>query len=85
MKKFTETLRSFPAGSAGGRDGFLPRHLLSLLKCPVEDIRKNFLFQLASFTNKILAGSLPLEFAPHFTCANMIPLRKPDSDDPRPR
>ena len=53
-KGFLLALRSFPAGSSGGPDGFRPKHLLDLCNCKATG--HSFLMAISSLINLLLEG-----------------------------
>ena len=71
-----ESIRSFPKGSAGGRDGLRPQHLMDILQCPVSRSRDLYLKRLTAYVNISLAGKLPASIATFITSAPVYPLIK---------
>ena len=71
-----ESIRSFPKGSAGGRDGLRPQHLMDILQCPVSRSRDLYLKRLTVYVNISLAGKLPASIATFITSAPVYPLIK---------
>ena len=69
-----KAVRSFPAGSAGGPDGFRPQHLLELVTC--QESASNFLPALTAFVNLLLRGVCPPEVQPVLFGGNLIVLEK---------
>ena len=69
-----KAVRSFPAGSAGGPDGFRPQHLLELVTC--QESASNFLPALTAFVNLLLRGVCPPEVQPVLFGGNLIALEK---------
>ena len=71
-----ESIRSFPKGSAGGRDGLRPQHLMDILQCPLSRSRDLYLKRLTAYVNISLAGKLPASIATFITSAPVYPLIK---------
>ena len=67
-------IRSFPAGSSGGPDGFKPQHLLELTNCPSNGSR--LLTAVAGFVNMVLDGGVPSTVMPVFFGGRLIALEK---------
>ena len=71
-----ESIRSFPIGSAGGRGGLRPQHLMDILQFPVSRSRDLYLKRLAAYVNISLAGRLSASIATFITSAPVYPLIK---------
>jgi hypothetical protein len=71
-------LRSFPKGTAGGRDGFRPDYFQVLLHAAVPLDGQHFLSFYTAFQNQLLAGNAPAALAPYLASAPLTPLCKPD-------
>jgi Reverse transcriptase (RNA-dependent DNA polymerase) len=69
-----EAIRTFPAGSAGGPDGFKPGHITDLLKHRESALALTK--ALTDFTNLLLRGGCPLELRPTLFGGNLIALNK---------
>ena len=68
-------IRSFPAGSSGGPDGFLPQHLKDMLN-PPSGVISPFLTALSSFISHVLNGNIPVSIRPVFFGARLVALTK---------
>ena len=78
-----QTIRSFPCGSAGGRDKLRPQFLKDLLQhvqqfqyAVEEDLESPLLSALTDFCNLMLRGDTPEEKRPSFFGASLVALRK---------
>lgn len=69
-------LRSFPKGTACGRSGLRASHLLEMSGIPNE----YFLSNLTSVINIAAAGKAPIDFAPYFMSAPLVPVLKKDGN-----
>ena len=69
-----QAVRSFPAGSSGGPDGFRPQHLSDLISCKVGG--SALLVAVTGFVNLILAGGCPTSICPVFFGARLIAIEK---------
>lgn len=69
-----KAIKSFPAGSSGGPDGFTPQHLLELVTC--QSGGSALLSALTSFVNLVLDGGCPTAVRPVFFGARLIALEK---------
>ena len=69
-----KAIRSFPAGSSGGPDGFRPQHLLELVTC--QSNGASLLSALTGFVNMVLDGGCPASVCPIFFGAKLIALEK---------
>ena len=67
-------IRSFPAGSAAGTDGFRPQHLLELVL--TRDAGPSLLTACTSFINMILDGSCHRDFVHIFFGGRLIAISK---------
>lgn len=67
-------IRSFPAGSAGGPDGFRPQHLLDLVSNA--ESGPDLITALTAFVNMILGGSCHPEIVPILFGGRLIALSK---------
>ncbi len=83
-KKLMHHIRSFPRGSSGGIDRFCPQLLKDFLHGGVPLIASEFLTALRTFVNIHLAGQVLPEVNRLFNPALLIPLKKPNTEDPRP-
>ena len=61
-------IRSFPAGSAGGPDGFRPQHLLDLVNC--KECGTELLSSITAFVNLLLSGTYHPDIIPYFLAAD---------------
>jgi hypothetical protein len=68
---------SFPKGSTGGRDGFVPQFYVDLLSCPVAANRDAFTTNFTKFQNLCLSGKIPRRLAPFVASAPIHPAIKP--------
>ena len=69
-----KAIRSFPAGSSGGPDGFRPQHLLDLVNC-VES-GANVIAAITAFVNTLLDGKCHPSVRPIIFGGNLIALNK---------
>lgn len=68
------TIRSFPAGSAGGPDGIRPQHLVDLLSLRETD--NTLISSLTGFVNMIMRGQCPGAVAPILFGGNLTAILK---------
>ena len=83
-EKLEKAIMSFPDGSGGGRDGLYPQILKDSLKIKVPEYKQRYLKYLSLFVNSCLDGSTSTSIMPLFCSATMIPLKKPNTNTPRP-
>ena len=69
-----KAIKSFPAGSSGGPDGFRPQHLLELVTC--QSNGPALLTAVTDFVNLVLEGGCPASVSPVFFGARLIALEK---------
>ena len=69
-----KAIKSFPAGSSGGPDGFKPQHLLELVTC--QSNGPALLTAITGFINLVLDGGCPASVCPVFFGARLIALEK---------
>ena len=69
-----EAIRSFPAGSSGGPDGFTPRHLQDLISG--QHVADGLLQNLTAFVNLMLRGDVPEAVKPIIFGGRLIALQK---------
>ena len=69
-----QAIKSFPAGSSGGPDGFRPQHLADLCNC--ETGGPALLKAVTGFVNLILDGNCPPQVRPIFFGARLIAIEK---------
>jgi len=69
-----KAIKSFPAGSSAGPDGFRPQHLASLVGCPSNG--PALLTALTSWINLVIAGGCPVEFRPVLFGGRLLALTK---------
>ena len=69
-----KAIRSFPAGSSGGPDGFRPQHLADLVRCNSNG--PALLSALTGFVNLILNGDCPLSVRPTFSVVVCWPSKR---------
>ena len=69
-----QAIRSFPAGSSGGPDGFRPQHLADLIACKTGGLA--LLSATTGFVNFILSGGCPPDICPVFFGARLIAIEK---------
>lgn len=69
-----KAIRSFPAGSSGGPDGFRPQHLADLVRCNSNG--PALLSALTGFVNLILNGDCPLSVRPTFFGGRLLAIEK---------
>src|SRR6201996_7829045 len=69
-----KAIKSFPAGSSGGPDGFRPQHLLELVTC--QSNGPALLSAVTNFVNLVLDGGCPAAVCPVFFGARLIALEK---------
>ena len=69
-----KTIRSFPAGSAEGPDGFRPQHLLDLVNS--KETGSQVLTALTSFVNTLVEGTCPPQVIPIIFGGNLLALAK---------
>ena len=74
--EITSAIRSFPAGSGGGSDGFRPQHLVDLLTCKESGLE--LASRLTDFVNLLLEGKCPECIRRILFGGNLIALRKKD-------
>jgi len=67
-------VKSFPAGSSGGPDGFSPKHLLELVTC--QSNGRTLLTAQTGFVNHVLDGKCPNSVRPVFFGAKLLALEK---------
>lgn len=79
-----QQLLSFPYHSAAGKDGFYPQYYRDMLKYALPTWEERYLIASSVFYNQVLAGELSEDFSPWFNCAIIIPLKKQNTNDPRP-
>ena len=73
-------ISSFPNGSSGGPDGFLPQHLKDMTAFSVGDPANRLLEDLVEFFNNIvLCGNVPKDVLSIFYGANLTALSKDDN------
>ena len=68
------SIRSFPAGSAGGPDGLRPRHLLDLVNC--KSAGHKLLSAITMFVNMLLEGKCHPDVIPILFGGNLTALVK---------
>jgi hypothetical protein len=73
-KVVLKAIRSFPAGSAGGPDGFRPQHLLELITC--KDTSAALLSAVTALVNMLLRGRCAQEIVPYLFGGNLTALVK---------
>src|SRR5215470_689531 len=69
-----KAIKSFPAGSSGGPDGFKPQHLHELVTC--QSNGPALLTAITGFINLVLDGGCPASVCPVFFGARLIALEK---------
>ena len=69
-------IRSFPAGSSGGPDGFRPQHMVDLIGC--KETGHDLLSLVTSFVNLLLSGKCPPRVVRILFGGRLIALRKKD-------
>jgi len=69
-----QAIRSFPAGSSGGPDGFRPQHLLDLVSC--RESGADLLTSLMAFTNLLLQGKSHLDMTSILLGGRLVALNK---------
>ena len=67
-------VRSFPAGSSGGPDGFRPQHLVDLVNCP--EASSELISALTAFVNLVLSGHCHPAITPVLFGGRLIALNK---------
>jgi hypothetical protein len=67
-------IRSFPAGSAAGTDGFRPQHLLEMVQ--TSDVGSALLTAITSFVNMLLNGTCHDDYKHIFFGGRLIALNK---------
>ena len=70
-------LRSFPRGSAGGRDGMRPQFLLDMLRRTAAPIRNRTLDYIADLVALMIQGRLPAVLGPLLASASLVGIPKP--------
>ena len=73
-RNVAKTIRSFPAGSAGGPDGLRPRHLLDLVNC--KSAGHKLLSAITMFVNMLLEGKCHPDVIPILFGGNLTALVK---------
>jgi len=71
-----KAMRSFPNGSAGGRDGFWPQYYVDFLSCPVAVHCDGLVKSFTSYHNMCLSGKVPSSVAPFLASAPLVPTLK---------
>src|SRR5664279_329638 len=71
-------IRSFPAGSSGGPDGFRSKHLLDLVSC--KESGSELLSALTGFINLLLSGTCHPDIIPILFGGRLIALDKHSGD-----
>ena len=71
-----DTIRSFPAGSAGGPDGLRPQHLKDLLLSRSGMGATHLLDAVTHFTNFVINGNVLQEARPYLFGASLVALNK---------
>ena len=71
-----KALRSFPAGSSGGPDGFRPQHLVNLASC--REGGRELVTNLTAFVNLLLEGRCPPRVANILFGGKLLALNKKD-------
>ena len=71
-----KALRSFPAGSRGGPDGFRPQHMVDLASC--REAGRELMTNLTAFVNLLLEGRCPLRVANILFGGKLLALNKKD-------
>src|SRR6218665_2205285 len=67
-------VRSFPAGSSGGPDGFRPQHLLNLVTCA--EIGTGLVTAITGLINLLLTGTCPAQIKPTLFGGTLVALQK---------
>ena len=78
LDELRKMMRSFPRGSAAGRDGFSSQFFEDLLDCNLPEKSLMFLKAEQTLVNIFLAGKAPDVISEFVSSAPLIPLNKPD-------
>ena len=70
-------IRSFPRGSAGGRDGMHPQFLLDILSRTAAPLRSSTLACIADLVATMLQGRIPADLGPLLSSASLVGIPKP--------
>jgi hypothetical protein len=70
------SIKTFPAGSAGGLDGLRPQHLKDMTSPMTGDAGQQLVATLTEFANMCLAGRVPAAVRPVFFGASLCALAK---------
>ena len=70
-----QAIKTFPCGSAAGRDGLRPQHLKDMLKSNEGNVF-SLLGSLAAFATLVLEGRVPPSVRPFFFGASLTALEK---------
>ena len=65
-RDIVDSIKSFPAGSAGGIDGLRPQHLKDLTNAQNGEAGQRLISRLTDFANVCLSGKVPPSIRPHF-------------------
>ncbi|XP_038698724.1 uncharacterized protein LOC119996235 [Tripterygium wilfordii] len=78
MGAIEEAIKSFPKGTACGRDGLRAQHLIDAMRGAAAAIKDDLLHSIALVVNLWLAGRCPTELGPYVASAPLTPLLKSD-------
>ena len=70
-------IRSFPRGSAGGRDGMRPQFLQDIIRRTAAPLRSHTLDCIANLVAIMLQGRLPTDLSPFLASASLVGIPKP--------
>ena len=74
--KVRDAIRSFPAGSSGGPDGFRPQHMLDLVNC--RESSSTLVSDLTDFINLLFSGHCPPQVRTLLFGGKLLALNKKD-------
>ena len=79
-RDIVDSIKSFPAGSAGGIDGLRPQHLKDLTNAQSGEAGQRLISRLTDFANVCLSGNVPPSIRSIFCGASLCALNKKDGD-----
>ena len=80
----TSKIYSMPLNTSAGLDKFYPRFFREMLSGSTPLGKDKYLKELTLFLNIIFDGLLPVDLAAYYTIVALSPLKKPNTNVPRP-